>query len=61
MKKEIFKEMIKTINDKGLMTEHKKAILNEIALIEKIEANGWRGYKIIGTNGFSFRYFNERI
>ena len=61
MKKSVFNEMIKAIKEQGVMTEHKKAILNDIAIITKTEHNGWKGYKIIGKNGYSFRYLNERI
>ena len=61
MTKEMFNDMIITINEKGLMTDHKKAILQDIAIIIPVNDNGWRGYKIIGKNGYSFRYFYERI
>lgn len=54
------KEMIKEIERQNLMTEHKKAILNDIAIITDVKQNGWLGYKIIGKNGFSFRYFYEK-
>ncbi len=55
------KDMVKEIERQGLMTDHKKEILKDIAIITNVEANGWRGYKIIGKNGFSFRYFYQQI
>lgn len=54
------KEIIKEIERQNLMTEHKKAILNDIAIIVDVKNNGWLGYKIIGKNGFSFRYFYKK-
>jgi len=61
MEKSIFKEMIKTIKEQNVMTEHKKGILRDIAIILEVEKDGWKGYKIIGKNGYSFNYFNEKI
>lgn len=55
------KDMIKEIKRQDLLTDFKKAILRDIAIIIDIQENGWLGYKIIGTNGYGFKYFYEKV
>lgn len=54
-------EIIKEIKRQNKMTDFKKDILRDIAIIIDVEHNGWKGYKIIGKNGYGFRYFYEKI
>ena len=54
------KEMIKEIKRQNLMTNYKKSILSDIAIIIDIKNNGWLGYKVIGKNGFGFNYFYKK-
>lgn len=55
------KEIIKNINDLGAMTQFKKDILKDVAIVTKVKKDNWLGYKIIGKNGYGFTYFYKKI
>lgn len=60
MKKDLLKFIVKQVNDLGEMTDYKKDILRDVAIIVDTKKNGWIGYKVIGKNGYGFNYFYKK-